>query len=164
VIPEFHRPIAIERIGPAGLDVTVEANPAECAALAQRMNLPAVLALSCGFHLERDTPGTLLVYGNLLARVVQTCVVSLEDFTATVKESFAVRCVPDGEESDDPDPAALDEITYADGTLDLGEAAAEQLALALDPYPRAPGAVLPDILDDPVAQPFAALAALRRRS
>lgn len=163
MIPELHRPIAVERIGPAGLDVTVEANAAECAALARRMDLPAVLTLSCGFHLERDTPGTLLAYGNLLARVVQTCVVSLEDFAATVEERFAVRCVPDGEESDDLDPAALDEIAYAGGTLDLGEAAAEQLALALDPYPRAPDAVLPDTSDDPVAQPFAALAALRRR-
>jgi len=164
MIPELHRPIAVERVGLAGLDVTVEASAAECAALAQRMNLPAVLALSCGFHLERDTPGTLLAYGNLLARVVQTCVVSLEDFTATIEERFAVRCVPEGEEGDDPDPEALDEITYADSTLDLGEAAAEQLALALDPYPRAPDAVLPDIPDDPVAQPFATLAALRRRN
>ena len=163
MIPELHRPVAIERVGRAGLDVTVEANAAECAALAQRMNLPAVLSLTCAFHLERDTAGTLLAYGHLTARVVQTCVVSLEDFAATVEERFAVRCVPDGEESDDIDPEALDEITYADGMLDLGEAAAEQLALALDPYPRAPDAVLPEIPDDPEAQPFAALASLRRR-
>ena len=44
-----------------------------------------------------------------------------------------------------------------------GEAAAEQLALALDPYPRSPDAVLPDVPDDPEAQPFAALAPLQRR-
>ena len=47
--------------------------------------------------------------------------------------------------------------------LDLGEAAAEQLALALDPYPRAPDAVLPDIPDEPEVLPFATLASLRRR-
>ena len=41
--PELHRPIAIDRIGAAGLDVLVEATAAECAALAQRMKLPAVL-------------------------------------------------------------------------------------------------------------------------
>ena len=94
---------------------------------------------------------------------MQTCVVSLEDFTATVEEHFAVRCVPDGAESDNADPEALDEIPYADGTLDLGEAAAEQLALALDPYPRAPDAVLPEWRTKPEAQPFDALASLRRR-
>ena len=89
--------------------------------------------------------------------MVQTCVVSLEDFTATIEERFTLRCVPDGEESDDIDPEAPDEISYADGILDLGEAAAEQLALALDPYPRAPGAVLPEVPDEPAEQPFDAL-------
>jgi uncharacterized protein DUF177 involved in 23S rRNA accumulation len=162
--PELHRPIAVERVGPAGLDVMVEATATECAAVARRMNLPAVLALTCLFHLERATAGTLLAYGKLAARIVQTCVISLEDFTATIEERFAVRCVPEGEESDDTDPEALDEISYADGILDLGEAAAEQLALALDPYPRAPDAVLPDIPDDPAAQPFGAFSALRRRN
>ena len=151
MIPELHRPLAVDRVGPAGFDVIVEASAAECAALAQRMHLPAVLALTCAFHLERDMPAALIAYGHLVARVVQTCVVSLEDFTATIDERFVVRCVPEGEESDDPDPEAPDEITYADGMLDLGEAAAEQLALALDPYPRAPGAVLPDIPDEPEA-------------
>jgi uncharacterized metal-binding protein YceD (DUF177 family) len=163
MIPELHRPIAVERIGPSGLDVIVEASAAECAALARRMDVPAVLSLTCRFHLDRDTAGTLLAHGNLMARLVRTCVVSLEDFTTTVEERFAVRCVPGEEESDDVDPSAPDEIVYGDGTVDLGEAAAEQLALALDPYPRAPDAVLPDIPDEPEVQPFATLEALRRR-
>ena len=143
--------------------MTVEASAAECAALALRMNLPAVLALTCEFHLERETAGTLLAYGHLVARVVQTCVVSLEDFTATVEERFAVRCVPDGAESDDADPEALDEIPYADGTLDLGEAAAEQLALALDPYPARAGRGAARYSGRTQGLPFNALASLRRR-
>lgn len=73
-----------------------------------------------------------------------------------------MRCVPAGEESEDADPEALDEIPYTNGMLDLGEAAAEQLGLALDPYPRAPGAVLPEIEDDSDEGPFGALGALRR--
>ena len=110
--PELHRPVAIERVGPAGLHVKVDASPEECAALARRMNLPAILAFSCAFHLEREPAGTLLAHGHLLAEVVQTCVISLDDFTATVEERFTVRCVPAGEETDDPDPEALDEIGY----------------------------------------------------
>jgi hypothetical protein len=160
--PELHRPIAVERIGRAGLDVTVEASATECSALARRMNLPAVLSLTCRFHLEQETADTMIARGHLVAQVVQTCVVSLEDFPATVDERFAVRCVPEGKESDDADPEALDEVTYADGVLDLGEAAAEQLALALDPYPRAPGAVLPEIEIEADPHQFAALGALRR--
>jgi hypothetical protein len=161
--PELHRPIAIERIGPAALHMKVDANTAECAALARRMNLPAILAFSCDFRLEREAAGTLLAHGRLRAAVVQTCVISLDDFTATVEERFTVRCVPAGEETDDADPEALDEFGYQDGTLDLGEAAAEQLALALDPYPRAPGAVLPAIDDAADSGPFSALSDLKWR-
>ena len=65
--------------------------------------------------------------------------------------------------TDVTDPESVDEIAFVDGTLDLGEAAAEQLALALDPYPRAPDAVMPDISDEQAAHPFAALERLRRR-
>jgi len=40
----------------------------------------------------------------------------------------------------------------------------EQLALALDPYPRKPGAALPvELLDEPTG-PFAALARLTRKA
>jgi uncharacterized metal-binding protein YceD (DUF177 family) len=161
--PELHRPIAVDRVGQAGLSVTVEASTAECAALARRMNLPAILALTCDFCLEREAGGNLLVHGHLVAEIVQTCVVSLDDFAASVEERFCVRCVPAGEETGDTDPETLDEIGYQDGTLDLGEAAAEQLALALEPYPRAPDAVLPEIDDTSDARPFSALSELKWR-
>jgi hypothetical protein len=41
--------------------------------------------------------------------------------------------------------------------LDIGEAVAQQLSLALDPYPRAPGAIAGAPAERPVS-PFAALA------
>jgi uncharacterized metal-binding protein YceD (DUF177 family) len=112
------------------------------------------------FRLRRLTADCILAEGRLRARVVQTCVVSLDDFTAEIDEHFRVRFVPAGQESDDPDPEADDEIGYTAGALDLGEAAAEQLALVLDPYPRAPGAELPEVESDGQEHPFAAL---RRR-
>jgi uncharacterized metal-binding protein YceD (DUF177 family) len=127
------------------------------------MDLPALLALSCVFHLERDSAQRLIGHGHLQAGVVQTCVVSLEDFAAAVEERFTVVFVPAGEENEDDDPEAPDEIAYKDGVLDLGEAASEQLALALDPYPRAPGAVLPGIEGDAAEHRFAALATFKRK-
>jgi Large ribosomal RNA subunit accumulation protein YceD len=159
--PELHRPLAIDRIGSAGMDVEVEATPAECAALAQRMQLPAVHALLCQFHLRR-TGSVIEGEGRLLADVVQTCVVSLEEFDARIAEQFVVRWVPAGQESDDMDPAASDEIGYEDAAIDLGEAAAQQLSLALDPYPHAPGASLPETTSEPGVSPFTALSARRR--
>jgi uncharacterized metal-binding protein YceD (DUF177 family) len=155
--PEFHRPLSLDRIGPHGLDLTVEATSAECSALAERMNLPAVLALSCTFHLVREGRDIVLARGALRALITQTCVISLDDFDAAVEEVFQVRFVPSGEETDDLDPEADDEIPFEGNLIDLGEAAAEQLGLALDPYPRMPGVEMPEIEDDPEPHPFAAL-------
>jgi uncharacterized metal-binding protein YceD (DUF177 family) len=160
--PELHRPVRLDRIGPDGLDLRVEASSAECAALAARMNLPGVLALTCQFHLTRDSDTRVTANGRLHARVMQTCVVSLDDFEGTVEEAFRLRFVPAGEEKENPDPESDDEVPYEDTTLDLGEAAAEQLGLALDPYPRMPDAELPTAEAEDQPHPFAALAALRR--
>ena len=160
MIPELHRPLAVERIAAAGTDIEIEATPAECAALAARLRLPALNTLVCQFHLRRA--GSVIEgQGRLLADVVQTCVVSLEEFDARVAERFVVHWVPAGQESDDMDPETPDEIGYQDDTIDLGEAAAQQLILALDPYPHAPGASLPETSSEPGMSPFASLSARR---
>ena len=161
--PELHRPVPLDRISRDGLDYQVRANPAECSALAERMLLPAILDLTCDFHLTRESDKIVAAHGRLIARVVQTCVVSLDEFEATVDERFSVRFVPSGEEDEDnDDPEAPDEIPYEGRVLDLGEAAAEQLGLALDPYPRMPDAALPEVEGEADLNPFAALNALRR--
>ena len=159
--PELSRLVLAERIGTAPFAVRVEANEEECRALAVRMRVPAVLGLSCDFLLRREGAETIHAEGRLSARVVQACVVTLEEFEAELTESFTVRFVPEGAESPEIDPEAEDEIPYRGRTIDLGEAASEQLALALDPYPRRPGALLPEAEAAPPG-PFAGLGALRR--
>ena len=159
--PELHRPVAVDRVGPRGHEVELQATVAECAAVAIRLLLPSIAALRCRFQLQPLPGGRIAASGALKAVLSQVCVVTLEPFTAMVEEAFRVRFVPQGRESDDPDPEADDEIPYSGATIDLGEAAVEQLALALDPYPRAPGAVLPDEARDDPASPFAGLADLR---
>lgn len=164
---ELHRPVPLDRIGATGLDVTVEATPAECSALAERMQLPAVHALTCAFHLVREDRDHFAARGHLRATITQTCIVSMEDFDTEVEETFQVRFVPAEEESEIIDPEADDDLPYEGNTIDLGEAAAEQLGLAIDPYPRMPGAELPeeagaaDSEPEP-PHPFASLAGLRK--
>ena len=63
-------------------------------------------------------------------------------------------------ESDELDLEAEDEIPYEGTSIDLGEAASEQLALALDPFPRKPGAELPGSVGPHESGAFAALAKL----
>ena len=65
------------------------------------------------------------------------------------------------------DPGAPDPPELLEGpTIDIGELAEEYFVLAIDPYPRAPGAALPaDVVDDaesPKDSPFAALAKLAK--
>lgn len=150
---ELHRLVRVNAIPARGDTQVVTATPAEREALAARLGIPAVLDLTCRFRLIPGPAGTVEGRGELRARVVQICVVTLDEFEAPVAEDFAVRFVPAGTESEDIDPGEQeDEIPYAGGVIDLGEAAAEQLALALDPYPRKPGAELP-APDDPPDHP-----------
>jgi uncharacterized metal-binding protein YceD (DUF177 family) len=160
--PELHRPLPIERVGPNGLDMTIEATPAECADLAKRMNLPAIQRLVCTFQLSQLGLRRVLATGHLQAEVTQTCVVTLDDFAATLDEDFRIRFVPEDEIADDLDLDDDDEVPFDNGVLDLGEAAAEQLGLALEPYPRMPGAELPSTGDAEDDNPFGALGRLRR--
>ena len=161
--PELCRKLAVDRVGAGGLAVEVRADAAECTALAARMAIPAVLDLFCRFDLTAIPGAVVLAKGHLRARVVRVCVVTLEEFETLTEERFRLRFVPAGRESDDDDPESDDEIAYGGAVIDLGEAAAEQLALALEPYPRMPGAVLPEAADEAEAPAFAVLARLPRR-
>ena len=96
--------------------------------------------------------------------MVQTSVLSLEPFEASIAEDFTCVFVPAGMETDEIDPESDDELPYEGEYLDLGEAAAEQLALALDPYPRAPGEETSQHEPEFEPLPFARLAGLRRQS
>jgi len=160
---EMSRPLAVDRVRAGGLEVEVDASPKECVALARRMAIPAVLELSCRFHLSAVPGAALVAEGHLRARVVRICVLTLEAFEALTEERFRLHFVPTGRESEDDDPESDDEIVYTGVTIDLGEAAAEQLALALEPYPRKPGAVLPGLADDLEEEPIAVLAPPPRR-
>jgi uncharacterized metal-binding protein YceD (DUF177 family) len=159
--PELTRPFPIDRMGEASR-VTVEATAEERAAIAVRLGIVAVGALSCRFALRRWEGATVHAEGSLSASVTQLCVVSMEPFDSEIREDFAVRFVPEGMESDEIDLDAPDDIPYAGAMIDLGEAATEQLALALDPFPRRPGAEMAGEALADGDNPFAALAALRK--
>lgn len=141
----------------------VEANERERQAVAARLGLPEIRALSCAFRLLPAGPGRIEAWVGLRASVVQISVVSLEPFETEVAEDVSCIFVPAGTETDDIDPEAEDELPYEGDSLDLGEAATEQLALALDPYPRRPGEELPGG-EGSRPSAFTALAALRKQN
>lgn len=158
--PEFSRPVALGLVGPDGRRETLEADDAERAALARRLGIPGVERLRAELRLRPEPGGAVLVEGKLSAAVVQSCVVTLEPVAQHIEEDVLFRLLPAGQEPGEG-PDEVDEIATESGTADLGEAIAEQLALALDPYPRAPGAVLPAEATEAAEHPMAALAKLR---
>jgi len=155
-VSELVRPFAVDRIG-AGAEITIEATEAECAALAVRLRIPAVHRLRCTYQLHR-APDRIVAEGVLDAQIVQTCIVTLDELAEQVEERFTVHFVGDPSLLDETDPLAPDRLLYEGTSLDLGEAAAEQLALAMDPYPRAPGAALPEAARADADNPFSGLA------
>ncbi|MBQ1500044.1 MAG: DUF177 domain-containing protein [Sphingomonas sp.] len=141
---EFNRPQRLDTIGAGESQVHVAAEPGERAALAERFGLKAIDSLAAGYRIRRDARG-IVATGHLSARVVQACVITDEPVPAAIEEDFAIRFLPEaeGEGGDEEIELSEDEcdiVFYSGGAIDLGEAAAETLALALDPYPRSPAA------------------------
>ncbi len=158
--PEFSRPLPLGLVGPEGRREVLEADAAERAALARRFGIPAVERLRAELVLRPEADGAVRAEGRLDASVVQSCVVTLEPVAQRVDETVSLRLLPAGREPQD-EADEPDEIATRNGVADLGEAVAEQLALALDPYPRAPGAILPAEASEEAEHPLAGLAKLR---
>ena len=179
-VPEFSWPIPHERLGGQILVEEISATAQERAALARRFGLLGCDLLHATAKIEpadgpdpKGVPGLLRLSGHISAEVSQACVVTLEPVASRIEADFTLlyslepgpapasedvsEVVVDPEAEEPPEP-------LGPGGLDLGEAVAQQLAVALDPYPRAPGAMLvdPRAAEGPQGA-FAVLEALRRR-
>lgn len=178
---EFSREVAIEAWPEGQLAVAFEANAAERAALARRFDLVELPALSGQGRLERSADGReIRFHGRIEAEVVQTCVVSLEPVAASISEPIERRFQLVEDPSSLPveveliaDPEEVEVEPLFGPTIDLGEVIAEELSLALDPFPRAedPYALLPDLGPDVTIgtepgreSPFARLEELAKKS
>jgi uncharacterized metal-binding protein YceD (DUF177 family) len=168
---EFSRPVLVDRIGHEPKTFAIEASPEEREALARRFAILGIDAFGAELRLERG--GTLVrLRGRFCADVVQSCVVTLDPVCSRVEGEIDMAYGEDEDAGcgevvfglDDPDPP--DPIR--DGVIDIGEATAEHLALALDPFPRAPGVQF-ELGDDdateppPRPSPFSVLASLKKK-
>jgi uncharacterized metal-binding protein YceD (DUF177 family) len=166
--PEFSRIVEQAAWAAATVRRSIEANEAERAALARRFDLVTLGELRAEVTFDAAAAGQVRLDGRLTAHVVQSCVVTLNPVESDIAESFtlffAEEAPPATHSVDLPidDEAWPEPIT--DGQIDIGEVVAQQLAPALDPYPRAPGASLGGTFGDAGAppparaNPFAALA------
>ncbi|QIE55191.1 DUF177 domain-containing protein [Pikeienuella piscinae] len=161
-----------------GREIEERATETERAAIAEAYGLHDLAALRVEARVAREGRDGWRLDGRLVASATQNCVVTLEPVAAEIDEPFVRRLRPMSEEEAaaqaveiDLDPEAEDPPEPLGDGVDLGAAALETLALALDPYPRAPGAVFAPRASAPrgVAplteedvRPFAALRVLKR--
>lgn len=142
--PELSRPVRLDTLGDAPRAISVTADEAERTALARRFRIVSVGRLEAEALVTR-IGDIVSASGRIVADVIQPCVASGEDVPEKIDEPFTLRFVPltgddSVEEEIELDEGALDDLTYSGSNIDLGEAVAQTLALALDPYPRAANA------------------------
>ena len=151
-----------------GQRIDYSADDAERAAVAERLDLLGLerLDATLTLHCEGEK---VRAEGRLTASVTQACVASGEPVPATVDDKVALLFLPEpkGTPDEELELSAEDlDVIFHDGReIDLGTAIADELSLALDPYPRSAGAedALKEagVLSEEQAGPFAALAALK---
>ena len=124
--------------------------------LARRLDIEALEALTADLSVSPAKGGVVHVHGQLRAKILQNCVVTLDPLRSTIEEevegwfsdeeqmvSFAkIRKekqtrkahaeVEILDESEDPEP-------IVNGKIDLGELVTQHLSLAIDPYPHKEG-------------------------
>jgi uncharacterized metal-binding protein YceD (DUF177 family) len=171
---EFSYLVPLDRLGSREVVEQLCADPGACAALAERFGLLSLVSLTATVRLRRVSDrGLYAVRGRFSASVEQACVVSLEPVSCRLEESFEllystapadavdVEAVVDIDAEDPPEAVGPEGI-------DIGEAVAQQLAMALNPYPRREDARSPAEYaagDEAVEEsPFAGLRALRADS
>ena len=135
--PEFARPIRADTIG-ASRQEAVVAEPAERVALARRFGLDSLDRLEGRWTLVPHDEGVRAT-GRVVAAGAQSCVTTAEPvpfaIDTPVELIFSRDPLPELTEdelaSDEPDRVEMD-----GGSVDLGEATAQTMALELDPWPR----------------------------
>ncbi|HEY0411792.1 MAG TPA: DUF177 domain-containing protein [Allosphingosinicella sp.] len=173
---EFSRPVRADTIGAEARSLAIEADAAERSALARRFGLMSIERLAAEAALSRHGE-TVTAAGALSAAVTQSCVATGEPVEEVVDEPFRIefRPHPPGSGVDEEVELAeseLDVVFYDGESIDVGEAVAETLSLALNPYPRSPSAeaalreagVKSEEEARAESSPFAALAALKGKT
>ena len=150
------------------LDLT--ADEAERRAIADRFGLANLDRLDAHAALARSGDAVRAT-GRLTASLEQSCVITGQPVTAHVDEPFEILFMKEPATGGPDDEIELgasdcDVVFYDGGTIDLGTAIADTLALSIDPYPRSAGAeaALKDagVMTEAEASPFAMLAQLKR--
>ncbi len=133
-------------------------------AIAARLETPAVLSLN-GVATVTPTVEGAIVEGAVKAAMRRACVVTLDPIDERIDETFSIRFARESDTAAEIELDLEEDWTEPlDGeSLDVADILVQQVALAMDPYPRKPGAEAPAALKPSPEQvsPFAVLKSLK---
>lgn len=146
------RLLNVEKLADAELNFILEADASQRQSSADFLGLVAIDHLMAELNVRRWRKRGLKIEGWFHADVVQQCVLTLQPVSARIEETILASFLPEAEvlaleegvdmeaylaaTEDPPEP-------YDEKQIDLGALVLEFLSLALEPYPRTPGATLP---------------------
>ncbi|MEM1398677.1 MAG: DUF177 domain-containing protein [Pseudomonadota bacterium] len=141
----FSHIIDPDKIGGTTKRIELRPTDEQKAEIANRLNLIELKELQADIELKWEKGGTTLrLSGDLVAHAVQQCVVSLGPVDEKIDYPFVERYSAEDEAGEGEIVVSADEEADIDQLpedgLDVAEIAIQHLSLALDPYPRAPGA------------------------
>lgn len=171
--------VNVNRLPKNGLPVVIEADEKQRVALAEAHGIDSVERYRADLMVTAWKRNGIKVDGTLAADITQSCVVTLDPIHNAIREAVEGVFLPDdsrlgregfhggGEillDAEGPDGPE----TFSGDTIDVGALAEEFFGLAIDPYPRKPGAThaaAPDPEPEPAEGPLQAkLRLLTRKS
>lgn len=172
--------VDVRRLPRKGMPVRIVADAEQRAALAEMHGLESVGRFQADLLVQDWRRDGVKVSGHVTASIVQACVVTLEPVPAAIDELVEALFLPEGSKLAMPgageggemllSPEGPDAPELFEGDeIDVGALAEQLFALAIDPYPRAPGAgpagpFSTDPSPDKDDSPFAALGRLAKKS
>ncbi len=141
---EFSKVAVISGLPSEGRVFDLSPDEAQRAAIARRLDIPAVNALRGRIELKPSQGGIVLT-GRVEADLVRVCVVTLEHTNEAIAEAFELRFARSVGRDETDAELVIDENTpepLEGDEIDIGEVLVQQLALAMNPYPRREGAVV----------------------
>jgi uncharacterized metal-binding protein YceD (DUF177 family) len=165
VAPEFSRLVALAQLSTRSFRQRIEATAEERQRLSRRFDLISLDRLEAEVELRRQSPEVILLEAEFAAEFAQCCAVTLEPVRGAVSDRFSLVYGPAPEEEQEialtTDEPAFEPL---DGnSIDIGEAVAQELSLALPIFPRDPEATIDEAATaEPLQGPFATLARVRK--
>lgn len=175
---QFAHSVKVGHVSVNPVTVTISADERELLALSKQWGVQEVRSFEAEVDLSRWKRDGVRLKGRVTVSLIQPCVVTLEPVKQVIDEDFEAVYLPEnsrlakrivdgnGEMFLDPDGPDLPD-TFSGDSIDVGAAAAEFAALAIDPYPRKPGLDYADRIESAQAEdekpsPFAVLQSLKR--